>query len=194
MKETVLIRSYSPDTKKFVKTMAIIGLVIAMIICMSTCSNSASDRREYKETYQTHREIGSCGSYYAAYERCSSCRKYENITPLGDGLSAPGFWIVLLGFPGLALLIKLLLSSFELVVTDKRVYCKILWIHHSCVPIDSITAVSRVGLVNSLMITAPSARIMVTLVVNAGAIYDVLIDQMIERQQKPVAEAAVVEE
>ena len=66
MEEKVLIESYCPDTKKFLKIMAIIGLVVAMLLFMSRCSNISNSLADEKETYKRHQAAGSCGKYYDA--------------------------------------------------------------------------------------------------------------------------------
>ncbi len=189
MEEKVLIESYSPDTKKFLKIMAIIGLVLAMIVFMSRCSSASNRIQDYKETYQQHQKDGDCGWGYSSYEQCWRCEYVEENSPVGEAFG-PAF-IYFAGIMVLALLIKLLLSSFSLVVTDKRVYCKTLWIHRVCLPVDSITAIARIGFFNVLSIGAPAGRIIVSFVINSKAIYNVLNDLFIARQEKSLA--AVIE-
>ena len=192
MQEKELIRSYNPDTKKFLKIMAIIGLVLALLVFMVQCSSVSSDIDDYMETYNKHQKAGSCGKSYKSYQQCWRCEYVEEHSPFGEGLSA-GFACFACIFV-LALLIKLLLSSFSLVVTDKRVYCKSLWIHNVCLPVDSITAISRVGLLNILAISAPSGLIYVSFVMNSKAIYKVLNDLFIARQEKSLAAVMGIEE
>ena len=192
MQERELIRSYNPDTKKFLKVMAIIGLVLALLVFMVQCSNISSELESYMETYNRHQKAGSCGWSYKSYQQCWKCEYVEEHSPFGEGLSA-GF-VCFAGIFVLALLIKLLLSSFSLVVTDKRVYCKTLWINQVCLPVDSITAVSRVGLLNILAISAPSGLIYVSFVMNSKAIYKVLNDLFIARQEKSLAAVMGIEE
>jgi hypothetical protein len=192
MQERELIRSYNPDTKKFLKIMAIIGLVLALLVFMVQCSSVSSDLENYMETYNKHQKAGSCGKSYKSYQQCWRCEYVEEHSPFGEGLSA-GF-ACFAGIFVLALLIKLLLSSFSLVVTDKRVYCKSLWIHNVCLPVDSITAISRIGLFNVLAISAPSGLIYVSFVMNSKAIYKVLNDLFIARQEKSLAAVMGIEE
>lgn len=197
MEEKVLIKSYCPNTKKFFKIMLIIGLVLGLIFFMSRCSNVASSVAEYKETYIAHQENGDCGWGYSSYETCWRCEYVEENSAFGAGFGAGiGVFAAVMV---LALVIMLLLTSFSLVVTDKRVYCKTLWIHHVCLPVDSITAVARIGILNVLAIGAPAGRIYVSFVMNSKAIYEVLNNLFIARQEKSLAaimgfEDEVVEE
>lgn len=187
MEEKVLIKSYSPNTKKFFKVMAIIGIVLAVITFMARCSNEINSNyyQDCKEVYEQHQAEGRCGRYYDEGELCERCEYIEESSPVGDAFG-PAIGIFA-GTIVLALVIKLLLSSFSLVVTDKRVYCKILWIHHICLPVDSITAVSRIGIINMLAIGAPAGRIFVSFVMNSKAMYNVLNDLFIARQEKSLA-------
>ena len=185
MEEKVLIKSYCPSTKKFFKIMLIIGLVLGLLFFMARCSDVASSVAEYKETYNEHQEAGKCGWGYSRYEKCWRCEYVEENSAFGTGLEAGvGVFAAVMVF---ALVIKLLLSSFSLVVTDKRVYCKTLWIHKVCLPVDSITAVARIGIINVLAIGAPAGRIYVSFVMNSKAIYEVLNNLFIARQEKSLA-------
>ena len=183
MKEKVLITSYCPDTTKFFKIMAIVGLVLAMLVFMVQCSSGMDTYNSCKETYDMHQAAGSCGWSYYYYGTCWECEYVEEHSPVGDAI--PTTIITFVAVMVIGVIVKLLLSSFSLTVTDKRVYCKTLWIYHTSIPVDSITAVGRVGgIFNGLSITAPSRHIIVSFVVNSKKIYEVLNDLLVERQQK----------
>lgn len=190
MEEKVLIKSYCPSTKKLMTVLLIIGAIVSMLAFFVTWSANKDTYDMYLETYEDHQDAGRCGRTYSRGELCWRCEYVEESNPLADAI-LPSLSL-LIGFVLLGLLIKLLLSSFSLTVTDKRVFCKVLWIHHVCLPIDFITAVARVSIFNILTISSPSGLIMVWFVINSKSIYNVLNDLIVARQQKPVAVAAPV--
>ena len=69
-----------------------------------------------------------------------------------------------------------------------------MWIHHICLPVDSITALARIGIFNVLAIGAPAGRIYVSFVKNSKAIYEVLNNLFIARQEKSLAAVIGAEE
>ena len=186
MQEKELIRSFGSDAKKIFKIMAIIGLVLALLVFMSQCSSNLEEYNRHKEVYEEHQEEGSC--YYYSYGKCYDCEYIEEHSSAGEAFGAAfGCFVAVMA---LAVVIWILLCSFALVVTDKRVYCKVFWIHQVCIPVDSITAVGRIGFFNVIAIGAPAGRIVLSGILNSKDIYNILNDLLIARQQKPLPASA----
>lgn len=186
MEEQVLVKSYSPKTGKLILVLTIIGIILSALIFTGRFLNNRQTYKEYQEVYQEHQEADSCGWLYDSWEtcyRCKAAKKYSSALTMT--LAETTVWAPVVGLPLLGLLIKLLMSSFRLTVTDKRIYCKSLWIFHVCLPVDCITSVARIGLLGVVAVTVPSGRIAVALVPNAKEIYNVINGLLLQRQQSP---------
>ena len=195
VKEKVLVKSYSPKAAKLILVMFIIGAILSTLIFVGEYLDNQSSFSYYKETYESHQKAGSCGRYYDSWEQCYTCRSVEKYSSAFTMTLAEEYiWTPLIVLPLLGLVIKLLMSSFSLTVTDKRVYCKVLWIHHVSLPVDYITAAARISLFGIVAISSPSGHIIVAFVKNAKEIYETVNDLLIERQVKPVTVVPAVRE
>ena len=185
MDEQILVKSYSPRTGKLIIVLMIIGVILSALIFTGMYFQNRNNYTQYQETYKQHRDADSCGWSYDSCERCYRCKAVEKYSSaITMTLCEKIVWAPVLGLPLLGLLIKLLMTSYSLTVTDKRVYCKNLWIFHVCLPVDSITAVSRVSLFGIVAISAPSGHILISFERNARVIYNTINDLLIERQKK----------
>jgi len=95
------------------------------------------------------------------------------------GLTLLGFVVVTLA----GLLLNWWLKSYELTVTDKRVYGKVAFGKRVDLPYDSISAISTFGLLKGISVATSSGRIKFRLVKNANQVYDVLNHLLLERQE-----------
>ena len=76
------------------------------------------------------------------------------------------------------------LCSYELTVTDKRIYGKLTWGRQLDLPVDAVSAVAKYGwLLKGVSISTASGRIKFRVIKNADEIYDVIKNLLIERQQ-----------
>lgn len=96
--------------------------------------------------------------------------------------------IVLTGLPlplfALGGLIYLWLHSYELTVTDKRIYGKVAFGKRVDLPVDSISAISTVRLFKGVSVSTASGKISFLVIKNADEIYTVMNNLLIERQQE----------
>lgn len=186
MEEQVLVKSYSPKTAKLLIVLTVIGIVLSGIVFVGKYFSNRKTYAEYQAVRQEHRERGNCGWLYDSWETCHRCKTAEKYSSaITMTLSDSEVWAPAIGLPLLGLIMKLLMSSFCLTVTDKRIICKTLWIFHTSLPVDCITSVSRIGLFGVVAITVPSGRIVVALVRNAKEIYNTVNRLLLERQQSP---------
>ena len=81
-------------------------------------------------------------------------------------------------------LIYLWLHSYELTVTDKRVYGKVAWDKRVDLPIDSISAISTTNILKGITVATSSGRISFLIIKNADKIYSAINNLLIERQNK----------
>lgn len=93
------------------------------------------------------------------------------------------FLIVFICFIVIGLLPYYLLKSYELSVTDKRVYGKVAWGKRVDLPVDSISATAMIGLFKGISVSTSSGRISFLLIKNANEIYTVINNLLLERQQ-----------
>lgn len=115
------------------------------------------------------------------------------IDPWGDfGFFSAGW---LMDFGVLAIIIGAFvawcLSSYELTVSNKRIYGKTTFGKRVDLPVDSVSAVATSAL-NGIAVATSSGKIVFKLIKNRDEIHSTLSNLLIERQNKPAAEAPVI--
>lgn len=90
-----------------------------------------------------------------------------------------------LGGAILCLIIWLTVSSYDIVITDKRIYARTMFGFRKDLPIDSVCAVSRWWF-KSLMVKTDSAFINFSWIKNRNEMYETLCKLMVIRQNKPL--------
>ena len=193
MEEKVLIKSEQYDVKKAFKIMVIIGAVLSIIMFLGAVSSNMEDYDYAYETYLEHQEDGDCGFWYDSWEKCWACEEIEdNSTKLGYALAETfeyDFIFCLIPIAALALiggLIYLWLRSYELTVTDKRIYGKVAWGKRVDLPVDSVSATATIRVLKGVSVSTSSGRISFRVIKNADEIYKVMNNLLIERQQEKV--------
>ena len=208
MDEIVLIKSERYNVKKIPIIMAIIGLVISLLLTLilySSCEGAYTweykGQLEVLATYNEHQEQGYC-SYYSQDLICNICIYGEPEVPSKASFAFSIYfeWYHYLIFiaPLVALsligwLIYLWLRSYELVVTDKRIYGNVAWGKRVDLPVDSISATATSRSLKGVSIATSSGRISFRVIKNADAIYQVVSNLLIERQQEKSKAVPVVE-
>ena len=91
-------------------------------------------------------------------------------------------WFLMLSLIGV--LLFLWMRSYELTVTDKRVYGKVAFGKRVDLPLDSISATSTISLLKGVAVSTASGKISFLVIKNAAEIYETVSALMIERQQK----------
>lgn len=199
MEEKVLIKSEQYNVKKAFMIMIIIGAILSVIMFFSVISSQMRNYEYYYTMYLKHQKDGRCGRYYSSYDQCSFCETIEkNPTKLGYALTetfvgltnhSPSvvFWLTPVAtFALIGGLIYLCLRSYELTVTDKRIYGKVAWGKRVDLPVDSISATATIRVLKGVSVSTPSGRISFRVIKNADEIYEVVNSLLIERQQKKV--------
>ena len=108
--------------------------------------------------------------FSASHHRNSESLFIKNIFPF--------FILTLIGG-----LIYLGLHSYDLTVTDKRVFGRVAWGKRVDLPVDSVSAISSVSLWKGISVSTSSGKIKFLLMKNANEIYNILNNLLIERQQ-----------
>ncbi len=94
-----------------------------------------------------------------------------------------------LPFSLIGVLIYLWLRSYELIVTDKRIYGRVAWGKRVDLPLDSVSATATTTL-KGVSVSTSSGRISFRLIKNADAIYQTINGLLIARQQGKLNSAA----
>ncbi len=198
MNEKVLIKSEKYDVKKIVKIILIVGVlvfIVASIICFLV-SNDDYD------LYRNHEHDKYCYSYlylddYYDDKADNNLREYKmDCIPskYDDAFSyawseyfSYQFWLCLIPVVVLALtagLGYLWLHSYELTVTNKRIYGKVAWGKRVDLPVDSISATATIRFLKGVSVSTSSGRISFRVIKNADEIYKVMSKLLIERQKE----------
>ncbi len=198
MEEKVLIKSEQYDVKKVFKVMVIIGAILSVIMLLSTFGEIGDDmewyEKDYKECYSIyleHQQEGECGSWYDSWEKCNDCEWIiDHPSKLSYALNGkferyflPPL-MTLVAFALWGAIIYFWLRSYELTVTDKRIFGKVAWGKRVDLPVDSVSATATIRLLKGVSVSTSSGRISFLVIKNADEIYTVMNNLMIERQQE----------
>lgn len=207
MEEKILIKSEQYDVKKVFKAMVIIGIVLAVIGSILAFSNAIGyynrnygfdhehERYCYKYEYWDDFYSDEWEGNLQTYKMDCYQVKYGNafVYALSRYFSED-LWISLIPIASLALiggLIYLWLRSYELTVTDKRIFGKVAWGKRVDLPVDSVSATATIRGLKGVSVSTSSGRISFLVIKNADEIYKIMNDLLIERQQER-ANATVV--
>ena len=195
MEEKVLIKSEKYNIKKAFVVMVIIGIILSVFVALSVLA-SADERYqeyyyEYHDTYTEHQEEDDCGWLYETWEKCDECEFFEKFPSKTNYIiyyfiNSGGYlcFILIVPFALIGGLIYLWLRSYELTVTNKRIYGKVAWGKRVDLPVDSISATSTIRLFKGVSVSTASGRISFRVMKNADEIYNVVNNLLIERQQE----------
>ena len=196
MDEKILIQSKQYSAKKLLWAFIIVGLIISIIILAVTLLGRLDYIDSFYEydTYLAHNKGTSC-PYRAYGGSCFDC--YLIIHEYGSGFTKFDYIIQCLGYDEtllslipfvllslVGIIIYFWLRSSELTVTDKRIYGRISYGKRIDLPVDSVSATSTSRLFRAVSISTSSGRIKFRMIKNADAIYAVVSNLLLERQQK----------
>ena len=201
MEEKVLIQSEKFDVKKLFRVFVIIGLALTLLNSVLLIS---SDMSYYNEEYgENHVHNSWCYEnhddyYYDKYddgdgvlsnEDKMDCYQvvYGNAFAYGMGMFFKWYilttLIPLVAMTILGVLIYVWLRSYELTVTDKRVYGKIQFGKRVDLPVDSVSATATIQLLKGVSVSTSSGKISFLAIKNANEVYSIINNLLIERQQ-----------
>ena len=194
MEEKLIIKSEQYDVKKFFKVMVIIGVALALLWSILLFSGSI-------EYYSNHKHEEWCYSYdyrddywddfYAVniQESKMNCANVLYGNAFSYALSeyfGYQFWMCLIPIVALAAiggLIYLWLRSYEMTVTDKRVYGKVAWGKRVDLPLDSISSTATISVFRGVAVATSSGRIKFLMVKNSAEIFEKVNALLVERQK-----------
>lgn len=166
MEENIIIKSKPCDLKKVCIAIVIIGAILSIIIFSGAMHNQMN--------YLYYNFWSLYNTYADTFMRALRYTFEEDLY----------FIIPFATFTFIAGLIYFLLRRYELAVTDKRIYGKIVLGKRVDLPIDSVSAISTIRLLKGVSVSTSSGRISFLAIQNADEIYTVMNDLLIERQQK----------
>lgn len=76
------------------------------------------------------------------------------------------------------------LRSYELTITDKRVYGKVAFGKRVDLPVDSVSATSTIGLFKGISVSTSSGKISFLAIKNANEIYEIINNLLVDRQKE----------
>ncbi len=205
MEENIIIKSEQYKVKKLFRALIAIGAIFLLIVLIYEISDLCRRYDVYKEhthssyCYDTEYIYDYQYSYETGYIEKSIKDSFEKLNcaymnpPRFNSLEffVVGFCpFVLLAL--LAFLIKFWLSSYEMVVTDKRIYGKVAWGKRVDLPFDSISATATLRAFKGVAVSSASGKIKFLLIKNANEMYTEINKLLIERQKKEAP--AVTEE
>ena len=201
MLENVLVKSEGFKLKKMIAVLLAVATVLSVIIFIVLCEDLASYYDYERECYLSHSvpdSISYCNSRKNDYELCESCQRSEeffekypskvsyffSIIEFSDFIEFLLFSLIPVAAIGLiCALICLWLRSYELTVTDKRIYGKVAFGKRVDLPVDSVSATSTIQLLKGVAVSTSSGKISFLAIKNADEIYSIINELLVKRQE-----------
>lgn len=182
MEEKVLIKSERYNIKRSLKIILIIAIIWLLLMATYAFLHQISryNSNEWLREYALE-EYG-----------CPNAFSYAiNHLWIND------FFVILWIIPPFGLLLieiilYLWLKSYELTVTDKRIYGKVAWGKRVDLPVDSVSAISTNQLLRGVSVSTASGKVGFLVLKNAEDIYKVINDIIIKRQH-PKSQAVMID-
>lgn len=205
MDEKVLVKSQSYNVKKLFIILLAIGLAASLIWGMVQITDyTNSYNLEYVEREHEHGKW--CFKFEYRFDKTWSDYDLDEVDEekLHELLECPPirngnamsyaieetfeeFYIWMLPLAAMIViggLLFLWLRSYELTVTDKRVYGKVAWGKRVDLPVDSVSATATISLFKGVSVSTSSGKISFLAIKNANEIYEAVSKLLVERQQE----------
>ena len=178
---------------KLLKKITTIGIALAIVVACFSVIRFFTAQSEYIAHANKHSRYGDWSYGAADNGSCKLCNKYVDWSKDDVNAHAPMKYAVdqaiLLLIIGAVIAIvvvvgKRILDSYELTITDKRIYGKVAFGKRVDLPIDSISAISIRPLMKGVAVSTASGKISFLLLENVNQIYDVMNKLLIERQEQ----------
>lgn len=169
MEEKVLIKSEQYDIKKIQKIIIGIGLVVFLIIFLTCGLPNILNYGLSDYFYFQIETLEDIGLLFTSYYYFSFGVIYGILIPIIISVIVYGW-----------------LKSYELTITNTRVYGKIAWGKRVDLPVDSVSAIATIRVLKGVSVSTSSGRISFLVIKNADEIYMIMNNLLIERQQEKV--------
>ena len=209
MEEKVLIQSKKFNIKKLFQIFVITGAFLSVLLSVIfTLDDMSYYNRNYGENHEHYSRCYKWPDDYYDDKRDDGILNNEDKMDCPQIIygSAIGYAFhsldnyyylpTLIPFVSMALLgglIYLWLRSYELTVTDKRVYGKVQFGKRVDLPVDSVSATATIQLLKGVSVSTSSGKISFLAIKNANEIYSTINNLLIERQQKKESVVTKVE-
>lgn len=197
MEENVIIKSKQYNPKKLILALIIIGFLVLLAASIYYGIDYSKYLKELK-AYRAHVHTREC------YYRFDYLNPYSYAGELVCGYTwRPHFYWEYFVYQGvipfasamlLSFILKFLLSSYEMVVTDKRIYGKIAFGRRVDLPIDSISSTGMLRILKGVSVSSASGKIRFLLIKNADQMYKEISNLLLDRQNKDTAIVTTSEE
>lgn len=147
------------------------------------------------EAYRAHEHTRACYYYFYPYGYAGE--------PVCGYTWRPHFYWEYFVYQGvipfasamlLSFILKFLLSSYEMVVTDKRIYGKIAFGRRVDLPVDSISSTGMLRILKGVSVSSASGKIRFLLIKNADQMYKEISNLLLNRQNQDTAIVTTSEE
>ncbi len=175
MEEKVLIKSERYNILKGLKIFVIICFMATVIWSIVGISNSISFYNNEREYYPYNVDL-----FYKRYGP-------NAISYAISSFFEYTFWLAIIPACAgiiISLLIYAWIHSYELTITDKRIYGKVAFGKRVDLPVDSVSATATITLFKGISVSTSSGRISFLAIKNSNEIYEILNQLLIERQSK----------
>ena len=188
MEEKVLVQSQRYHFGRVLLIFAIVVALICAVVYIIPYNASATDY----ETC-TNQKFSFSPFCFEAQDRAGKCERHDDGPNTAAKYAAyeneDTFVIVICVAGGVSLICLLIfawLRSYEMTVTDKRVYGRAAFGKRVDLPMDSISAVATMGL-KGIAVATSSGKIAFLMIKNRDEIHKIISNLLIERQSKPKA-------
>ncbi len=193
MEEKILVKSERFNLKKLISVLLIVGAVASAILFAFLLADLGSTydwrcESDY-ETYEYHTANGDCGYRYDEGEKCWDCQFFEDYPTKSSYILSCVFECLVISLIPVAAfgliggLIFLWLRSYELTVTDKRIFGKVAFGKRVDLPVDSVSATAMIRLLKGVAVSTSSGKISFLAIKNSDEIYSIINDLLINRQK-----------
>ena len=209
MDEKIIIQSTHYNVKKFFIAMVITGVVLSVLFTIFMISTGVEDynysyganheheswcyKWEYRDEYYDDEWDGNLQEYKMDCPQVV----YGNAVGYAFGTYFGGCILMTLLIVGFFTLVGGIiyrgLRSYEMTVTDKRIFGKVAWGKRVDLPVDSVSAVSTSSM-KGLAVATSSGRIAFKLIKNRDEIHSAVSQLIIDRQNQVKTAAPVVKQ
>lgn len=193
MEENVIIKSKQYNPKKLILALIIIGFLVLLAASIYYGIDYSKYLKELK-AYRAHVHTRECYYYFYPYGYAGE--------PVCGYTWRPHFYWEYFVYQGVipfasAMLLSFILkvlSSYEMVVTDRRIYGKIVFGRRVDLPIDSISSTGMLRILKGVSASSASGKIRFLLIKNADQMYKEISNLLLNRQNKDTAIVTTSEE
>lgn len=187
MEEKIIIKSEPCNVKNLLKTFVVIGAVISLFLILRRFKINA-DIYEYIIT-----EWNADPYEYIITEwNPKFAGKYRKLEFVIRSFAAIDM-LPLVGFAMIGALIYFSLHSYEMTVTNKRVYGKVAWGKRVDLPVDSISATTLRRFWRGVAVSTASGKISFLVMNNSNEIYNALSNLLVNRQNMRIDASAMAD-